>query len=83
MLLGRLHISELPSKYLTTQNAFSDFLKDNIDKKIVTKIIGFTTLHLTALEKVRIADLTMIKDKMEYTKVRAKILGYKQKYKVR
>ncbi|KHJ90975.1 tetratricopeptide repeat protein [Oesophagostomum dentatum] len=74
--IGRLHVSELPSKFLTEHTSpLEEFIKRNRTKSIAVKIIDFTAIKMGD-EKVRVAELTMSEVKMSEARKKAKSVAF-------
>lgn len=76
--IGRLHVSELPPSLLKAENPLDEFVKRNVRKAVIVRIIGF----IKSSKGPRIAELTMIPSKIQAGKVRASNLSYKSNYKI-
>ncbi|KAK5981258.1 hypothetical protein GCK32_004716 [Trichostrongylus colubriformis] len=79
--IGRLHVSELPLRFLMQSDSpLENFLKRNRKKAVVVKIICFTSIK-RGDAKVRVAELTMAESKMSEARKKASLVAYQSAFK--
>ncbi|XGW17333.1 hypothetical protein V3C99_002159, partial [Haemonchus contortus] len=79
--IGRLHASELPSRFLMESSSpIEDFIKRNRMKTVAVKIINFLQIK-RGDSKVRVAELTMNETKMCEARKKASLVAFQTEFK--
>ncbi|KAK6058909.1 S1 RNA binding domain protein [Cooperia oncophora] len=78
--IGRLHVSELPARFLMgSSSPLEDFIKRNRNKAVVVKVIRFTPIK-RGDSKVRVAELTMDESKMGKARKQASLVAFQNDF---